>query len=396
MIITLKNADFSLSNIGTLSTWRIARSLGAGATYEGPTSVDKSAAFSATVTLAEGYEIGTAGVSVTMGGVALSGVHSISGNVITITIASVTGNVLIKVPTVNTSTGEEDSGNSGSSGDNGGEVVTGDITHLFEFIEAGGVNYGDGTDKNDNNYQRTGYVDISAYDTLEITQPLVTNPQTPMGYAFYDENKVYITGIKNPANSSWSYEVQTLAVPAKAKYIRVMWYDTPHPAGIGLDAFSCIANGGSGSDSGDSGNTSPDSPVTPGDPSVSDGQDLTSQFTWSTGSINATTGGEDQAADWVKSDYVSIAGATKLDLMMIRTTSGSTTKGMAFYDANKNYISGVKNNLSAPSYMTPELRMIDVPANATYMRTSWCSTGNSMYNPEISNINHFYCIVSID
>jgi hypothetical protein len=103
MIITLKGADFSASNIGTLSSWRITRSLGSGATYEGPTSVDKGAAFTATVTLAEGYEIGTAGVTVTMGGTVLSGAHSISGNVITITIASVTGNVLIKVPTINTS-----------------------------------------------------------------------------------------------------------------------------------------------------------------------------------------------------------------------------------------------------------------------------------------------------
>jgi hypothetical protein len=108
MIITLKGADFSASNIGTLSSWRISRSLGAGATYNGPTSVDKDAAFSATITLAEGYEIGTAGVTITMGGTALSGAHSIAGNVITITIASVTGNVLIKVPTVNTATGEEE------------------------------------------------------------------------------------------------------------------------------------------------------------------------------------------------------------------------------------------------------------------------------------------------
>ena len=82
MIIVLKNADFSQSNIGTLSSWRISRSLGAGATYEGPTSVDKDAALSATVTLVEGYEVGTAGVTVTMGGVVLSGAHSISGNVI--------------------------------------------------------------------------------------------------------------------------------------------------------------------------------------------------------------------------------------------------------------------------------------------------------------------------
>lgn len=108
MIITLKGANFSASNIGTLSSWRITRSLGSGATYNGVTSVDKGASFSATVTISEGYELGTAGVTVTMGGTVLSGAHSISGNVITITIAEVTGNVLIKVPTVNTATGEEE------------------------------------------------------------------------------------------------------------------------------------------------------------------------------------------------------------------------------------------------------------------------------------------------
>lgn len=108
MIIVLKNANFSASNIGTLSSWRIARSIGTGANYEGPISVDKGAAFSATITLAEGYEIGTAGVTITMGGTVLSGAYSINGNVITITIAEVTGNVLIKVPTINTATGEEE------------------------------------------------------------------------------------------------------------------------------------------------------------------------------------------------------------------------------------------------------------------------------------------------
>lgn len=108
MIITLKGADFSQSNIGTLSTWRITRSLGSGATYEGVTSVDKDAAFSATVTLAEGYEVGTAGIIITMGGTTLEGAYTISDNVITITIAKVTGNVIIKVPTINTATGEEE------------------------------------------------------------------------------------------------------------------------------------------------------------------------------------------------------------------------------------------------------------------------------------------------
>lgn len=131
MIITLMGADFSASNIGTLSSWRITRSLGTGATYEGATSVDKGAAFSATITIAEGYELGAAGVTVTMGGDVISA-STINGNVVTITIAEVTGNVVIKVPTVNTSTGEEDSGSTG-----GNETTHYTIT--YKYVDASGT-----------------------------------------------------------------------------------------------------------------------------------------------------------------------------------------------------------------------------------------------------------------
>ena len=174
MIITLKGADFSASNIGTLSSWRITRSLGAGATYAGPTSVDKGAAFSATVTLAEGYEIGTAGVTITMGGAVLSDAHSISGNVITITIAEVTGNVLIKVPTVNTAGGDEPE-----------EPDVPSVLTLYKSTTANGIfmlDYRDAytiqsntTSKNDK-LQLVG-VDVSDYvgKTLSITatQPII-------------------------------------------------------------------------------------------------------------------------------------------------------------------------------------------------------------------------------
>lgn len=127
MIITLVGADFSENNIGTLSTWIISRVLGDGANYDGPTFVDKGAALNATVTIAEGYEIGAAGITVTMGGTALDeSCYSVVDNVITFTIASVTGSVVIKVPTLNTNTGEEDGGNTGGEGggnDNDGIII---------------------------------------------------------------------------------------------------------------------------------------------------------------------------------------------------------------------------------------------------------------------------------
>ena len=106
MIITLKGADFSINNIGTLSTWAISRVLGNGATYSGSSYVDKGAALNATITIANDYKISSAGVTVTMGGAAVTSGITVNGNTITISIASVTGNVVIKVPTVNINTGE--------------------------------------------------------------------------------------------------------------------------------------------------------------------------------------------------------------------------------------------------------------------------------------------------
>lgn len=108
MIITLKGANFSSSNIGTLSTWTIFTTLGSGATYSGNKTVDRGGAYSGTVTIADGYELGAAGVTVTMGGTDItSSAVRVSGNTITITISAVTGTVYITVPTASTSSGEE-------------------------------------------------------------------------------------------------------------------------------------------------------------------------------------------------------------------------------------------------------------------------------------------------
>jgi hypothetical protein len=106
MIITIKGATFT-NNIGTLNTWPISISLGSGATSSNNiTYIEKNAAYTTTITIADGYEIGSAGVTATMGGSPLT--VDTSANPFTISIASVTGPVKIKVPTKNIATGEED------------------------------------------------------------------------------------------------------------------------------------------------------------------------------------------------------------------------------------------------------------------------------------------------
>ena len=103
MIITIKGADFSSANIGTLSTYIISKSIGSGASFDIPSFVDKNSSVNWVITLNEGYTFGT--YSVTMGGEVIT--PTVVDNVMTISIAEVTGNVRIVVATVNEN-GEED------------------------------------------------------------------------------------------------------------------------------------------------------------------------------------------------------------------------------------------------------------------------------------------------
>lgn len=159
MIITLKKANFSSNNIGTLSTWTIFTSIGSGATYEGVRAVDKGASFSALVTIADGYEIGTAGVSVMMGTTDItSSAVKTTGNEIEITIGAVTGNVTISVPTVNTATGEEGGGND--------TPTIGTIT-LSPQMKSGALS--NGGIQPSTSYSYSEPINVQAGEILEIT-----------------------------------------------------------------------------------------------------------------------------------------------------------------------------------------------------------------------------------
>ena len=120
MIITLKSADFSVNNIGTLDSWMISTSLDIGAIYQGPARVKKGDSFVGTITINSSYEL-DGNITVMVGGNVVSGVVSGSGNSYTITIGNVTGNVNI---VVNTKVKE-----------NGGEVDPSDPTPEPEEVK---------------------------------------------------------------------------------------------------------------------------------------------------------------------------------------------------------------------------------------------------------------------
>lgn len=218
MIIVLKNANFSQSNIGTLSSWRISRSLGAGATYDGPISVDKGAALSATINITDGYELGTAGITITMGGIVLNGAVSgplsakDTGVDYTISIASVTGNVLIKVPTVNTSTGEEEEPEEPDT------PVTNAVVNLNLTDSSSGILYNIGTGGSAYsatlNTPKTG----DSYSTNANGLTLVNHAyaSVPYGFKASDNFTIFVKG--------------SIPVKSDKRYQRLMRTDTDAPS----------------------------------------------------------------------------------------------------------------------------------------------------------------------
>lgn len=100
MIITLTGADFSKSNIGILTKWKISTDLDQGAEYNGPATVEKGGMLSANITILDGYILQADKLLATMGEVNITNLCTIEDNKININISSVTGDVYIQIVTL--------------------------------------------------------------------------------------------------------------------------------------------------------------------------------------------------------------------------------------------------------------------------------------------------------
>lgn len=242
MIITLKRADFSLKNIGTLSTWTIFTTLGKGASYSGSRTVDKNGSLSATVTIADGYQLGSAGVTVLMGDADISSSSAIvSGNTITINIATVTGNVTIKVPTLNPSTGEEEGGGSGSTIEplnlvsqmtwtDGSQMIADSTNEKFGMINpsSSGRKY-------------SNHVPIDArYDTLTLTMLASADSASTGGLVFFNSYDNPIKGEYISGASANGVVERTYTIPSGATYfVTTMWTATSSTYPYNMNGYVC-------------------------------------------------------------------------------------------------------------------------------------------------------------
>ncbi len=116
--------------------------------------------------------------------------------------------------------------------------------------------------------------------------------------------------------------------------------------------------------------------------------DITSQFTWTPGTIVASsgaTGSSDTA--WLYSNQVDISAYSSVTFAHIQTTNDKTTLGYTFYDASDKVVGSMTN---AGSSYAPFDRTVDVPENAKYIRVMWINTTNTNYDESIHGIENFY------
>lgn len=183
MIITISGANFSASNIGTLSTWNVSKSIGAGAEHSIPSYVDKNSAFNYTITLKDGYTFGT--YSVSMGGQTITPI--VTETSMTINIASVTGAIRIEVKTINSSTGEEDKPvtpdpeQPGTGGGSGSTTIT-------AYFEKGSLGAPDGKEIAQAGRLRTNSIPVSSINTSVTT----TGTSSKFIVSCYDDAGAYI------------------------------------------------------------------------------------------------------------------------------------------------------------------------------------------------------------
>jgi len=96
--------------------------------------------------------------------------------------------------------------------------------------------------------------------------------------------------------------------------------------------------------------------------------------------INPTTGVTSNNAEASYSDYINVSGFERVELATV-VNIANVSRGLAFYDENRTYISGIKALYDTTvSEIDVVVRDLPIPPTAVYMRTTWIATTAPKYN----------------
>lgn len=231
MIITILGADFSASNIGTLSSYLVRYT---GNVTGNVTTVEKNDAgtsaknaLSATITMKSGFTYES--LSVTVGGSTITGYTATdNGNgTVSLTVPAnlITGTVVISVVTTGTSVNppsgepEEPGTGGGGSGDidiSGVQIEVKLLANSYISKDSGEIV----TNETYKNWIATDYISVNANEKYKVVANTFTGGSSGVGAAVYgyDSNKTPLICILGETDASSG---AMFSIPENVKYIRV-------------------------------------------------------------------------------------------------------------------------------------------------------------------------------
>lgn len=223
MIFKLTNSNFSESNIGTLNSWRIIKSLQGVSTSSNIVSVAKDGSYSAVFTVLDGYTFNTA--SVTMGGTNLTSnlVWDANKKTANLSISKVTNNVYISI--------------SANRDSEEGEEVVRQRTIVYKYLTLSGQTIqastyekvNDGTFKT---FDINNAPEIEGYEKVEVTPASATvTGNITVIYTYkstQEEELIPVTGVTLD-RATYTLEIEDsiqlyhTVLPSNASDTRVRW-----------------------------------------------------------------------------------------------------------------------------------------------------------------------------
>lgn len=206
------------------------------------------------------------------------------------------------------------------------------LTNTGKYVDATS-----GELSSNDNWNATDYIDIKNVRSMVIVGMQLTSDYTPTntGYAFYDSDYKYISGVSYNYDAS-SGSTKTYAVdsiPSNARYVR-----------------ACITVSATSKFSLKLSNTEFD-------------------FVTTKGGIKGADGTIDTTYDGYYTDEVDVHLAGKIAFVGLNFSSSATVElGYAFYDAEHNYVSGENYTKTASSTVNMDYE-VDVPSTAYYFRS---------------------------
>lgn len=333
MIITLKGANFSGNNIGTLDMWFITLDIKGVTSSNTATSVKKGEAWSTTFTIKDGYTIDE-NSTFTVDGVtqALTWSSSEAGGTATFSFTpSKNTSIVLKATSTGSSGGEEeepttttkylfkDQTNIGYL--RGGEFVSSTKAATTDYIDISNkpkIGY----------FGRMGYVEGDTFHALE----------------FYDENKNYISSLSVLGTGAPMYTNLDLSDSKyqNAKFVRASVSQSSYTQEQ-FDSWYFIVG-----------------------EYVEEEKTVTDMFP-ELGYIDLNGAIVDATSNAYYTDYVSTAGHTTIEY---KGRMGTIGLNMAFYDSNKNHIDSLKV-VGTGNFITLNINLTESQySNVAYVRAS--------------------------